>query len=89
MICFLLWKGITTYFFFLEVKQKVWKTKSNSSNKIWMKPFDPPKELMFASWLNDLSGRLRVLRQEQLRVIQVTGASGRDSQIYKWMVEAL
>ena len=27
-------------------------------------------ELMFASWLNDLSGRLRVLRQEQLRVIQ-------------------
>lgn len=54
-----------------------------------MKPFDPPKELMFASWLNDLSGRLRVLRQEQLRVIQVTGASGRDSQIYKWMIEAL
>jgi len=40
---------------------------------------------MFASWLNDLSGRLRVLRQEQLRVIQVTGAAGIRKYIDGWL----
>ena len=45
----------------------------NNHLTAWATPvFTKPKELMFASWLNDLSNRLRVLRAEQLRVVQAT-----------------
>ena len=56
--------------------------RKSSENKIR----NASKELMFASWLNDLSGRLRVLRQEQLRVIQVCCGADGWSPVRAWNI---